>query len=147
MAPAQVTDSGILVIWQTINMRHSHVRTAKARFRVGQHVRISKQKMKFAKGGEQNNTTEIFRIVKVFHRSPRPVYELQDLNGKLIDGQFYQEELSTVRISRRTTNKVDKILANRVRRGILEYLVRWRGCSPDLKFELEKHLKCAIAFM
>jgi hypothetical protein len=47
--------------------------------------------MMFAKGGEQNFTTEIFRIVKVIHKSPRPVYELQDLNGKLIDGQFYQE--------------------------------------------------------
>jgi hypothetical protein len=59
--------------------------------------------MKFAKGGEQSNTTEIFRIVKVIHRSPRPVYELEDLNGKVREGQFYQEELSPVRISKRTT--------------------------------------------
>jgi hypothetical protein len=89
------------------------------------------QKMTFAKGGEQNYTTEIFEIVKVIHRSPGPVYELRDLNGKIIDGQFYQEELSPVRIERRTTYKVDKILGKRVRRGILEYLVRWRGYSPD----------------
>jgi hypothetical protein len=67
----------------------------------------------------------------VIHRSPRPVYELQDLNGKLIEGQFYEEELSPVRISKRTNYKVDKILGKRVRRGILEYLVRWRGYSPD----------------
>jgi hypothetical protein len=48
------------------------------------------------------------------------VYELADLNGKLNDGQFYQEELSPVRISKRTTYKVDKILGKRVRRGIIE---------------------------
>ena len=34
-------------------------------FNVGQHVRISKKKMKFANGSEQNYTDEIFRIVKV----------------------------------------------------------------------------------
>ena len=40
---------------------------------VGQHVRISKEKMKFAKGSEQNYTDEIFRIEKFIHRTPRPV--------------------------------------------------------------------------
>jgi hypothetical protein len=77
-----------------MNKRQSRIRTAKAKLRVGQHVRISKEKMKFAKGGEQNYTTEIFRIVKVIHRTPRPMYELEYLNGKLIEGQFYGEELS-----------------------------------------------------
>jgi hypothetical protein len=131
MAPSQATDSDILAIWQKINKRQSHVRTAKAKFCVGQHVRISKQKMNFAIGGEQNYTTEIFYIVKVIQRFPRPMYELADLNSKLIDGQFYQEELSPVRISKRTTYKVDKIIGKRVRRGIIEYLVHWRGNSPD----------------
>jgi hypothetical protein len=53
---------------------------AKPRYRLGQHVRISKDKIKFAKGGEQNYTTEVFRIIKVIRRKPRPVYELEDLN-------------------------------------------------------------------
>jgi hypothetical protein len=110
MAPDQVTDSDILAIWQRINKHQGRARTAKSRFSVGQHVRISKQKMKFAKGGERDYTTEILQIVKVIPRSPRPVYELQDLYGKIIDGQFYQEKLSPVRIGRRTMYKVDKIL-------------------------------------
>jgi hypothetical protein len=87
--------------------------------------------MKFAKGGDQNYTTEIFRIVKVIHKSAHSIYELEDLNAKLIEGQFYGEELSPVRITKRTTYKVDKILGRMVRLGILEYLVRWRGYSPD----------------
>jgi hypothetical protein len=94
-------------------------------------VRISKEKMKFAKGGEQNYTKEIFRIIKLICRTPRPVYELEDLNGKLIDGQFYGEELTPVRISKRTKFQIDKILRTRVRRGIREYLVRWKGYGPD----------------
>jgi hypothetical protein len=129
MAPAKVSDRDILAIWKRMNRRR--VRTVRAKFNVGQHVRISKEKMKFAKGYEQNFSTEIFRIVKVIERRPRPVYELEDLNGTLIDGQFYQEELSPVRISKRTVYKIDKILDKRVRRGITEYLVRWRGYSKD----------------
>jgi len=58
---------------------------------VGQYVRISKQKMKFEKGAEENFSREIFRINKVIKRIPRPVYELEYLNKAPIEGQFYQE--------------------------------------------------------
>ena len=44
--------------------------------------------MKFAKESEQNYTDEIFRIVKVIRRKPGAVYELEDLNRTLIEGQF-----------------------------------------------------------
>jgi len=59
------------------------------------------------------------------------VYKLEDLNQKVIDGQFFNEELTPVRITKRTTFQIDKILATRVRRGIREYLVRWKGYGPD----------------
>jgi len=39
-------------------------------FRLGQHVRISKEVMQFAKGAEQNFNTEIFRVKKVIGRRP-----------------------------------------------------------------------------
>ena len=42
--------------------------------------------MKFAKGAEQNFSTEICRFAKVIDRRPRPLYELEDLNVTLIDG-------------------------------------------------------------
>jgi hypothetical protein len=64
----------------------------------------------------------------VIERRPRPLYELEDLNETPIEGQ---EELSPVRISKRTVYKIDKILNKRVRRGITEYLVRWRGYSKE----------------
>ena len=130
MAPSKVTDSDILAIWNKMRSKHSSIRRTAVRFSVGQHVRISKEKLKFAKGGEQNYTTEIFRICKVVRRIPRPVYELQDLLGKHIDGQFYAEELSPVRITKKTTYAINKILRRREKRGIIEYLVRWRGYGP-----------------
>jgi len=75
MAPSRVTDSDILSIWKRMKERRLRIRAVRAKFRAGQHVRISKEKMKFAKGGEQNFSTEIFRIAKVIERRPRPVFE------------------------------------------------------------------------
>jgi len=67
-----------------MNKKQGKIPIAKPRFRVGQYVRITKEKMKFAKGGEQNYSTEVFRVIKVIRRAPRPVYELEDLNQKVI---------------------------------------------------------------
>jgi len=60
------------------------------------------------------------------------VFELEDLRGREIEGQFYSEELVPVRVKKQTTYKIDKILDKSVRRGILEYLVRWRGYGEHL---------------
>ena len=92
MAPSRVTDSDVLAIWKRMSRRR-RIRVAKVKFSVGQHVLISKEKMKFAKSGEQTFSTEIFRITKIIERRPRPVYELEDLNKTPIEGQFYAEEL------------------------------------------------------
>ena len=113
-----------------MRFKHSSIRRETVRFSVGQHVRISKEEIKFPKAGEQKYTTEIFRIHKVVRSFLRLVYELQDLLGKHIDGQFYAEELSPVLVMKNTTYAIDKILRKRVQRGILEYLVCWRSYSP-----------------
>jgi len=131
MAPSRVTESDVHAIWKRMNRRRRRIRVAKVNFSVGQHVRISKEKMKFAKGGEQTFPTEIFRITKVIERRPRPVYELEDLNNTPIEGQFYAEELTPVRITEQIAYKIDKILDKRVRRCIREYLVRWKGYIKD----------------
>ncbi|GFG37033.1 hypothetical protein Cfor_05732 [Coptotermes formosanus] len=131
MAPSEVTDRDILLIWNIMRSKRRHIRSAKPKFRVGQHVRISKEKMTFAKGSQHSYSAEIFRVVKVITWTPRPVYELQDLNGAPIDGQFYAEELTRVQVTKHTEYKINEILKKRYKRGILEYLVRWKGYSKD----------------
>ena len=121
----------VLAIWKKINKNRRRVHNIKAKFKVGQHVRISKEKMNFAKGAEHNFSQEIFQIYKAIKMTPRPLYELEDLNKTPIEGQFYQEELTPVRIRKQTVYKIDKILDKRVRHGIREYLVRWQGYNKD----------------
>jgi len=117
MALSRVTDSDVLAIWR--KMRRRRIRVTKVKFTVGQHLRISKEKIKFANGGEQNVNTEIFRITKIIQMRQRLVYELEDLNKTPIEGQFYGEKLTPVRISKQTNYKIDKILDKRVRSGII----------------------------
>jgi len=106
------------------------IRVVRTKFRVGKHVRISEETMKF-EVGEQNFSTEKFWNAKVTGRRPRSFYEVEELNRKPIDAQFYQEELTVVGESRNTIYKLDKILAERVRRGIQQYLVLSRVYSRD----------------
>jgi hypothetical protein len=91
MASSKVTDSEILAIWNKMRSRHSSIRRAPVKFKVDQHLRLSKEELKFAKGGEQNYTTEIFRVQKVVFKIPRLVYELADLLGKISKVSFMQK--------------------------------------------------------
>ena len=86
-------------------------------------VRITKEKVKFAKGYEQT----IFRVVKVFQRLPQPVYELSDLQARPIEGQFYNYELVKVTVSPQTEFQIDKIVRTRNKGGIKQHLVKWKG--------------------
>jgi len=69
-----------------LRVRISHGRV---KFKVDDLVRITKQKVAFAKGYKQTFSTEIFRVVKVITRVPQPAYELSDLQDRGIEGQFY----------------------------------------------------------
>jgi hypothetical protein len=55
MAPAKIGDSNILEIWRRMN--NIKTRVIKPKFSVGQHVRISREEMHFAKAAEQNFST------------------------------------------------------------------------------------------
>ena len=85
---------------------------------MGDFVRVTKEKVKFAKGYEQNVSKEKFRVVKVVPRVPQPFYELSDLQNRPIEGQFYNYEIVKVFVSPQTVFEIDKILRTRNRNGI-----------------------------
>jgi predicted nucleotidyltransferase len=66
---------------------------------------------------------------------PRPVYELADLLGKHIEGQFYAEELSPVIVTKNTVYHIDKLLRRRFRNGRSEVFVKWRNAQTNLILE------------
>ena len=60
------------------------------RFKVGDHVRISKYKNIFAKGYALNQLEEVFVISKTKNTVPW-TYIISDSNGKKIVGTFYEK--------------------------------------------------------
>ena len=62
------------------------------KFKVGDHVRISKYKSIFAKGYTPNWSEEVFVINKIKNAVSR-TYVINDLNGGEITGTFYEKEL------------------------------------------------------
>ena len=62
------------------------------KFKVGNHVKISKYKNIFAKGYTANWPEEVFVIKKVKNTVPW-TYVINDLNGGDIIGTFYEKEL------------------------------------------------------
>ena len=61
------------------------------KFKVGDHIRISKYKNIFAKGYTPNWSEEMFVISKVKNTVPW-TYVINDLSGEEITGNFYENE-------------------------------------------------------
>jgi hypothetical protein len=92
----------------------------KPRYKVGDYVRVSKQKAVFDKGYTPNWSAEIFRVVKI--RSTNPTtYLLEDFEKRSVKGGFYSHELQ--RVHHPDVYLVEKVLR---RRGGRSY-VKWLG--------------------
>ena len=65
------------------------------KFKIGDHVMISKYKNIFAKGYTLNWSDEIFVVQKIKNTVPW-TYEINDLNGEEIIGSFYEKELQKI---------------------------------------------------
>ncbi len=79
------------------------------RYKIGDVARVSKVRKMFSKGYEQNYTEEFLTIVAWIPRTP-PVYRLQDYDGDIIDGCFYEKELQSIIVNQDKTFKMENIL-------------------------------------
>ena len=92
-------------------------------FSVGDKVRISIQKKLFDKGATANWSEEIFKVKKLRLDTNPIVYQLEDLAGEDVVGNFYKEQLQ---ITNQEIYRVDRVLRKRGN----EVLVKWSG-YPD----------------
>ena len=77
------------------------------KFKVGDHVRMSKYKNIYTKGYTQNWPEEIFMISKIKNTVPW-TYVISDLNGEPITGKNYEKELQKTSQEKFRTEKVIK---------------------------------------
>lgn len=123
--PASVTERNEQTIWHTLYGQRTPIpKPPRSDLKVGDTVRISREKMHFEKGYEQNWTREIFTIHQRLPRVP-VVYRLKDLAGEVIKGTFYAQELQKITDS--GYYPVEKILKTRKRNRKTEYFVQFQG--------------------
>ena len=100
------------------------------KFKVGDHVRISKYKNIFAKGYTPNWSEKVFVINKI-KNTVSWTYVISDLNGEEITRSFYEKELQ------KTSQKefrIEKILK---RKGDKLY-VKWKGYDNRFNSWIDK---------
>ena len=99
------------------------------KFKVGDHVRISRYKYIFAKGYTPNGSEEIFVVSKIENTVPW-TYVIKDLNDEEIIGTFYGKEIQKtnkkIRIEKVIKRKCDKLY------------VKWKGCDNSFNSWIDK---------
>ena len=88
MKPTEVKDNTYIDSIKEVNDKDP-------KFKVGDHIRISKYKNIFAERYTPNLTEEVFVIKKVKNTSPWK-FVINDLNGENIIGTFYEKELQKI---------------------------------------------------
>ena len=91
-SPRLVTSKNEHEIWLNLYTDMVLAQVPINKYKLGDLVRISRQKLTFEKGYKQNWSTEVFRIRKVQKTNP-PTYLLEDLHNEEVTGGFYEQEL------------------------------------------------------
>ena len=100
MKPVDVKDNTYIDFKKQVNDKDP-------KFKVGDHVRISKYKNIFAKRYTPNWSEEVFITSKIKNKVPW-TYVINDLNGAEIIGTFYEKELKK---SNQKEFRIQKVLS------------------------------------
>lgn len=122
MKPRQVNENNEQLVLERIrkNTRPHVTNKNIPKFKVGDHVRISKYKMIFSKGYTPNWTNETFTVHSIQPTVP-VTYLLKDYMKQVLKGGFYEHEISKTNVGNvYLVEKVLKRKGDRVR-------VRWLG--------------------
>ena len=96
-SPTSVNKNNEKKVYEIQYREYLDSRKARHRYQIGDRVRIAAYKGTFRKSyKEKNFTEEIFEIVDTLDTNP-PTYRLKDLNGELLVGAFYEQQLQRVR--------------------------------------------------
>ena len=123
MKPVDVKDNTYIDFKKEVNDKDP-------KFKVSDHVRISKYKNIFAQGYTPNWSEEVFVIKKVKNTVPWR-YIINDLNGEEIIGTFYEKELQKTNQQKFRIEKVIK------KKGAKLY-VKWKGYDNSFNIWIDK---------
>ena len=124
MKPIDVKDNTYIDFKKEVNDKNP-------KFKVGDHVRISKYKNIFAKGYVQNWSEEIF-IIKKIKNTVSWTYVVNVLNGEKIIGTFYENELQK-------TDKKEFRIEKVLKKNGDKLDVKWKGYDNSFNNWIDKN--------
>ena len=77
----------------------------KPKLKVGDYVRNADKRNIFSKGYTSNWNRELFKVNEVSKTQP-PTYKIEDINGEIIEGKYYEQELLKSEFDFESNNKV-----------------------------------------
>ena len=123
MKPVDVKDNTYIDFKKEVNDKDP-------KFKIGNHVRISKYKNIFAKRYTLNWSEEVFVVSKIKNTVPW-TYIINVLNGKKIIGTFYEKELQK---TNQKEFRIEKVIK---RKGDKSY-VKWEGYDNSFNSWIDK---------
>ena len=123
MKPIDVTDDSFAKYNEEFNKKG-------LKFKVGDHVKISKHKNIFAKEYVPDWSGEVFIVNKIKNTVPW-TYTISDLNDEQIIGRFYEKNLQK---TNQKEFRIEKVLK---RKGDQLY-VKWKGCDNSFNSWINK---------
>ena len=78
---------------------------AQPKFNVGDYVRKVDKRNIFSRGYTSNWNRELFKVNEVLKTHP-PTYKIEDINGEIIEGKYYEQELLKSELDFESNNKV-----------------------------------------
>ena len=124
MKPIEVKDNTYIDPIKEVNDKDS-------KFKVGDHVRISKYKNIFAKGYSPNWSGEVFVIKEVKNTIPW-TYVITDLSGAEIIGTFYEKK--KILKTNQQGFRIEKV----VKRKRNKLYAKWKGYDHSFNIRIDK---------
>ena len=127
---AELNEAVHLPIRLKMSKYYDKIKSKQVKFKVGDEVRVAKQKGKFSRGYNETSNQEIFRIYKINTKLKIPMYILETYDGKeIINGAFYDFELTKVTGD---VFRIEKIIKTRkTKDGITQHYVKWKGFNDN----------------
>jgi hypothetical protein len=124
MSPIQASlkENEMRVLENIISKTRSITRR-KAKYKIGDKVRISRTKSVFEKGFLPNWSEELYIVDKVQKTMPT-TYKLKDLLGEEVEGSFYEQELQK---ALQEVYRVEKVIRKKKINGVEHAFVKWSG--------------------
>ena len=123
MRPIDVNDNAYINIDKELNDNDP-------KFKVGDHVRISKYKNIFAEGYNPNWSEELFVIKEIKNTVPW-TYVINDHNGEEIIGTFYEKELQKI-------DQQEFRIAKVIKKKSYKLYTKWKGYDSSFNSWIDK---------